>query len=358
MDRQWVAELAERDAVDETYLVVRKTMPLSRNGRPYLSLLLADRTGQLDARMWDNAAAVSERFEESSFVRVKGAAVKYQERLQLHISSLETVDEATVSQLDYLPRSSAPPEQMWARIAALLDTVENEHLRLLLDKVLADESFQQAFRRTPAGKSIHHARLGGLLEHTLSVCLLIDSICAHYLAAYPGLLDRDLLLVAGFLHDAGKTLELSATKRFDYTDEGRLIGHLVLGHELVTRQLLTLPEFPEDLALHLRHLLLSHHGELGHGSPKRPKTAEAWVLHFADILDCRIDQTADLVGSLPPGGWTPYQKLYDRYLWRGHRPPGSDDEEPGGEEPGDEEPGGEEPGDEEPGGEDDSEDAG
>lgn len=328
MGRQWVAELAERDTVAETYLVVRKTMPLSRNGKPYLSLLLADRTGQLDARMWDNAAAVSERFDESSFVRVQGAAVKYQERLQLHITSLEAVDEATVSQVDYLPRSSVPPELMWERLAALLDTVENAHLRLLLDKVLADETFGQAFRRTPAGKSIHHARLGGLLEHTLSVCRLIDSLCAHYGATYPELLDRDLLLVAGFLHDAGKTLELSATKRFDYTDEGRLIGHLVLGHDFVTRQLQTLPDFPEGLALHLRHLLLSHHGELAHGSPKRPKTAEAWILHFADLIDCRIDQTAELVGSLPPGGWTPYQKLYDRYLWRGHQPPGSDDGAP------------------------------
>ncbi len=318
MGRQWTADLRERSTVHEIYLVTHKAMPLSKNGKPYLSLTLTDRTGSVDARVWDNVPEVSKRFEDADFVRVKGNAVLYQDRLQLHLQTLERVDESTVSAVDYLPRSAAAPEKLWSELTELLHTVDNPHLRGLIDQVLADEPFARAFQRVPAGKSIHHARLGGLMEHSLSVCRLVDTICTTYQGTYPELLDRDLLLTAAFLHDAGKTRELSAERKFEYTDDGRLVGHIVLGLELVSDHLRRREGFPEDLALHLRHLLLSHHGELDHGSPKRPKSAEAWILHFADLLDCRVEQTAELVAKLPPGGWTPYQKLHDRYFWRGH----------------------------------------
>ncbi len=318
MGRLWTADLRERKSVHEVYLVTHKAMPLSKNGKAYLSLTLTDRTGSLDARVWENVSQMSGRFEDTDFVRVKGTTVLYQERLQLHVQTLEKVDESEVSATDFLPRSTTPPEELWTELTALLATVENVHLRKLLDQILADEAFLEAYQRVPAGKSIHHARLGGLLEHSLSVCRLVETICATYAVAYPDLLDRDLLLTAAFLHDAGKTRELSTDRKFEYTDVGRLVGHIVLGLELVSAHLTQLEDFPEDLALHLRHLLLSHHGELNYGSPKRPKTAEAWVLHFVDLLDCRIDQTADLVARLPTGGWTPYQKIHDRYFWRGH----------------------------------------
>jgi len=318
MGRQWTAELGERDAVHEVYLVTHKAMPLSKNGKPYLSLTLTDRTGSIDARVWDNVSKMSGRFEDADFVRVKGNTVLYQERLQLHVQNLERMDESAVSPTDYLPRTNLPPETLWSDLTALLRSVESPHLRRLLDRVLGDGPFVEAFQRVPAGKSIHHARLGGLVEHSLSVCRLVDATCAAYSVAYPNLLDRDLLITAAFLHDAGKTLELSTDRRFEYTDAGRLVGHIVLGLGLVSDHLDLLEDFPADLALHLRHLLLSHHGELDHGSPKRPKTAEAWVLHHMDLLDCRLDQTADLVANLPPGGWTPYQKLHERYFWRGH----------------------------------------
>lgn len=318
MGRQWTAELRERESVHEVYLVTHKAMPLSKNGKPYLSLTLIDRTGSVDARVWDNVSKVNGRFEDADFVRVKGNTVLYQDRLQLHVQTLERVDESTVSPTDFLPRSALPPEAMWSDLTALLRTVQSPHLRRLLDQVLGDEPFVKAYQRVPAGKSIHHARLGGLLEHSLSVCRLVDSICATYSVAYPDLLDRDLLLTAAFLHDAGKTRELSTDRRFEYTDAGRLVGHIVLGFGLVSDHLDRIEDFPADLALHLRHLLLSHHGELDHGSPKRPKTAEAWILHCVDLLDCRVEQTAGLVAKLPPGGWTPYQKLHDRYFWSGH----------------------------------------
>jgi 3'-5' exoribonuclease len=328
MGRQWAAEIAERVQVKEIYLVVQKTMPISRTGRPYLSLLLGDRTGHLDARLWDNAETAAAAFQESDFVRVEGTAVRYQDRIQLHISAVEKVGDAEIEAADYLPASGTPPDVLWGQALALLHTVENPHLRQLLDAVLADPHFVMTFQRMPAGKSIHHARLGGLLEHTLTLCRLLDRAAEVYAGPYPGLVDRDLLLVAGFLHDVGKVLELSADRKFDYTDAGRLVGHVVLGYEFVSRHLHALADFPADLGLHLKHLLLSHHGELEHGAPKRPKTVEAWLLHLVDLLDCRVAQTAELVAALPAGGWTPYLKQFDRYLWRGHGRPAPVSEDP------------------------------
>jgi len=322
MPRRWAAEIAEKDAVKETFLVLQKTMPVSRTGRPYLSLLLGDRTGHVDARLWENAESASGAFLEMDFVRVEGTAVRFQDRIQLHVASLVRVDEATVEAADFLPQTGQPPDQLWRKAMTLLEAVTNPHLCRLLRAIIDEPSFAQAFQRMPAGKSIHHARLGGLLEHTLCMCRLLRSVADLYEGLYPGLVDRDLLLTAGFLHDVGKVLELTADRRFDYTDAGRLVGHVVLGYEYVARHLDRLADFPADLALHLKHLLLSHHGELEHGAPKRPKTAEAWILHFVDVLDCRVAQTAELVGPLAAGGWTPYLKQYDRYFWRGHaRPP-------------------------------------
>jgi 3'-5' exoribonuclease len=318
MPRQWAAEIAEKQAVKEVYLVLQKAMPMSRTGRPYLSLLLGDRTGHVDARLWDGAEAASNGFGEMDFIRVEGTAVRFQDRVQLHITSMGRVDEDTVEAADFLPQTGQPPDQLWREALVLLEDVRNPHLCLLLRSILDEPSFAQTFQRMPAGKSIHHARLGGLLEHTLCMCRLLRHIADLYASLYPGLLDRDLLLTAGFLHDVGKVLELTADRRFDYTDAGRLVGHVVLGYEFVSRHLDRLPDFPRDLGLHLKHLLLSHHGELEHGAPKRPKTAEAWILHFVDILDCRVAQTAELVGTLAAGGWTPYLKQYDRYFWRGH----------------------------------------
>lgn len=323
MARQWISDVGEREAVDEVYLVLRKTMPVARNGRPYLSLLLTDRTGQLDARIWDNVPETDLRFDELDFVRVTGQTIRFQDRIQLHIAKLQRVDGESLDPADFLARTGLEPEVLWKRTMDLLDTVAHRPLRALLNGVVQDEAFVAAYQRAPAGKSIHHARLGGLMEHNLSLCRLIDAVCQVYEEAYPGLVDRDLLIAAGFLHDVGKILELSTERRFEYTDAGRLVGHVVLGYEFVAGHLAAIPGFPEDLALHLKHLLLSHHGELEFGAAKRPKTTEAWILHFVDILDGRVAQMADLVGNLPPGAWTPYQHLYDRYLWRGHdRSPG------------------------------------
>lgn len=319
MPRAWISELDVPQTVREIYLVKRKALLTSpSNGRPYLSLVLTDRSGDVDARVWDKAEQLGSRFDEDGFVRVDGRTVRYQGRIQLHVSSVEPVEAETLSADDFMPRTSMSMEELFGHIQALLETVGNPHLRAVLDRILADEIFAEAYRRAPGGKTIHHARLGGLMEHNLTMCRLIDGICPVYEEAMPGLVDRDLLITAALLHDCGKTLELSTERHFDYTDAGRLVGHVVLGYELVSRHMELVPDMPPALALHLKHLLLSHHGELEHGAPKRPKTVEAWILHYVDILDCRVAQTAELVQGLPAGEWTAYQRLYDRYFWRGH----------------------------------------
>jgi len=320
MPRRWAAEVAPHETLDEVYLVKRKTTAVSpTNGRTYLSLVLMDRTGELDTRVWDRAEQVGARFDENDYVRVQGKTVLYQGRLQLHAAKIERVEDASLEPKEFLPCSSSSPETLWSCARDLLDEVKSPHLRALVDRVLADQSFREVMTRSPAGKTIHHARLGGLLEHSLATMRLVREICGVYEEIYPGLVDRDLLVTAAFLHDAGKPLEISSDTKFEYTDAGRLLGHVVLGYELVSHHIREMPDFPEDLAQHLLHLLLTHHGELDFGAPKRPKTVEAWILHFADILDCRVAHTAELVQHLAPGQWTPYQPVHDRYFWRGHR---------------------------------------
>lgn len=319
MTRRWAAEVAPHETLDEVYLVKRKTSAVSpSNGRAYLTLILMDRTGQLDTRVWDRAEQVEARFAENDYVRVQGKTVLYQGRLQVHAAQVERVDETALDLTQFLPCSTSSPEELWRCTHEVLDSVRDPHLLRLLDRVLDDSTFRDAMTRAPAGKTIHHARLGGLLEHNLATMRLVFEIGTVYEEIYPGLVDRDLLVTAAFLHDTGKPQEISSDARFEYTDAGRLLGHVVLGYELVSRHLEALPDFPEDLALHLLHLLLTHHGELGYGAPKRPKTVEAWILHFADLLDSRVAHTAELVTHLAPGQWTPYQPLHDRYFWRGH----------------------------------------
>ncbi|MBI5478364.1 MAG: HD domain-containing protein [Deltaproteobacteria bacterium] len=310
-------DVVERSRVRGVYLCSQKTLARGRNERAYLSLTLSDRSGALEARVWDQAEAVARKFADQDLVRVEGIAVLYQGRVQLHLADVERVDGAGLDPADFMPASAQPVDQMWRDLRALAATVQSAPLKALLDAVLDDPALGEALRRSPAAKTIHHAFVGGLLQHTLSVARLVDVACAHYAREAPGLIDRDLAVCGAILHDLGKTRELTSDHGFGYSDIGRLLGHIVLGDALVEEKLRSLPDFPPDLAPRLRHVLVAHHGEREFGSPKRPKTVEAFVVHHADSLDCQLGVLHGLFAREQPRGWSSYQKLYDRYFLRG-----------------------------------------
>jgi 3'-5' exoribonuclease len=315
---RFIVELKDGDKLEqEVYLCVRKGVPVDRTGRRYVSGMLADRSGQIEALLWEEAERQAERFSANDFVAVRGAAVQFQGRLQLHLTEIWRADPAAVVAEDYYARAPFDVERAWSELERTLASVAEPHLRALTRQYLDDAELAGLLRAAPAARSIHHAYLGGLLAHTLSVVTLVDLLCAHYREAQPGMLNRDLALAGAFVHDLGKVWEISRDEGFQYTDRGRLLGHIVLGLQALERKLERVPGFPPELADHLRHILLSHHGELEHGSPKRPKTAEALLVHRADELDSQLGALREIFNRTPGQGWTAFQPLFDRYLFHG-----------------------------------------
>jgi len=320
MSKIFVADLVEGEAVTSFFLAKEVQLRRRRTGEPYLSLVLGDRTGEVAAVMWDGVEEASKDLAEGDVVKVQGHLGTYQREAQLTITRLRKANPEEIALEDYLPRSSQDPAGLVARLREVVDSLREPHLKRLLRDLLADEPFLNAFATAPAAKNIHHAVLGGLLEHTVSVVGLCRLLADYYAA-----LDRDLLLAAAILHDVGKARELTWDRVFDYTDAGRLLGHITLGTLLVEERIRAIPEFPEDLAQRLLHCILSHHGELEWGSPRRPKTLEALVLHYAEDLDGKVDLFLNFSQSHPDPqhpGWTQFNKALDRYLYFGQRDAG------------------------------------
>lgn len=341
-ERVPIRDISDKKKVRGIYLCARKADAVDKNGKAYLSLVLMDRTGQMDARVFDNAEQITQGFEEQDHVRVSGTAKSFQGRLQLHLQKIERADPKEVAPEEYLPVSKRDPEEMWRELQRAIESVRDPDIARLLRALFDDPDVAARFRRAPAAKSIHHAWVGGLLEHNLSVYKIIDGLCAHYARESPGLLDRDLCVAGGLLHDFGKIYELSSTASFEYTHPGRLIGHLVLCSEKIREVAARLPGFPEKKIVELQHIVLAHHDRLEFGSPKRPKTAEAMLVHAADVLDSRMGYLRQLFEREPGPGWTSYQKVFDRYFYhRGNGPPpgSSPPPEPAGDAAGAEGPG-------------------
>ena len=303
-----VAGLEPRQQVTGVFLVQSKEVRQKKTGEPYLSLTLMDRTGDLDAKMWDNVAEVQDTFDRDDFIRVKGETSLYQNKLQLTIHRLARVDESEVDLSDYLPASRRDPEEMFAELRALIGSLGNPHLRALLENVFADAETAEAFKRAPAAKSIHHNWLGGLLEHVLSLASLARDAARHY-----PFIDQDLLLAGVVLHDIGKIRELSYARSFNYTTEGSLIGHIQIALRMLADKYP--PGFPEKLRNLLEHLILSHHGQLEFGSPKLPLFPEAMLLHHLDNMDSKMELMRSMLERNPPGSeWTPYAPAIERYV--------------------------------------------
>ncbi len=313
--RQWIRELSEKDKVDDVYLVWQKNLLVARNGRPYLNIILGDKSGKLECRVWNMAEKLDSLFSPRDLIRATGQVIRYQDRLQLNAKDIKKADASGVDLSIFIPSSERSMEKMQSELDSIIESLEDPHLKDITKHFLKRSSLSKRFHEASAAKSIHHAWSGGLMEHTLSVCGLMEVIWRHFETLFPGFLNRDLMITGALLHDVGKTWELEKMT-FDYTDEGRLLGHLVMMCEAVAEYIRTKPDFPKHLSLHLKHIILSHHGELEHGSPKRPQTAEAWAVHYGDILDARMSWLHQELEDVEEGEWTRYQRQYDRFFWK------------------------------------------
>ncbi len=313
---RYAKDIKEGEAVRDLFLVANKALLSSNAGKPYLNILLRDRTGQLEGRVWDRAEEIGKRFDRDDVVEAAGQAIQYQGRIQLKIVDVRKVEGARPDLSDFLPVTRRGIEPLWAELRAMVGAVADPHLRRLLERVFPDPPdtpMARGFRQAPGGKSMHHDYIGGLLEHTVSVA----GICRFLAGHYDGV-DGDLLVAGALLHDIGKVMELSYEGSFEYTDAGRLLGHIYLGAEWIADACAAVDGFPPEKALLVKHMILSHHGELEYGSPKRPKTLEAVLLHFVENMDAKANAFLDAMGELREGArWTDYQRMFERYLFSG-----------------------------------------
>ena len=309
----YIRDIKSGDKVSDYFLVAEKNLAFSQKGAPYLNVRLKDKTGELDGKIWDNAREWDKAFKKGDIVRIEARSANYKNVIQLSIMELKKAADEDITLGDYLPAARRDGGVMLAELMIIVESVDNPHLKALLYAFFQDEEIADLFKRAPAAKGFHHIYLGGLLEHTLSVARLLDLACAQYEG-----IDRDLLLTGGILHDIGKIYELSYGRTVDYTDEGRLVGHIVMGAEMVDKRIAAREDFPAHLALKLRHVMLSHHGDLEYGSPKRPKTVEALIVHFIDDLDAKVNAFQEFIAAAPDdeSDWTPYHRLLERFIYK------------------------------------------
>ena len=308
---RFVADLTADERLTSIFLVKQKEVRLKKSGDPYLSLLLSDRTGELDAKMWDNLDDVQETFERDDFVKVRGVVVVFRNKPQLQIHKLRRVEESALELADFLPATKQDVAAMFAEARGYIEEFANPHLKALLNAIFDDPEIAARYRRAPAAKSLHHAFFGGLLEHVCSLCRLAKLVSQNY----PNI-DRDLLIAGILLHDLGKIYELSYVRSFAYTTEGQLLGHMVQVLEILHRKLAALPEFPRSLQVALEHLIISHHGKYEFGSPKLPMFPEALLLHQLDDMDSKMQA---MIGLLErdrsiEGDWTSFSPSLERPL--------------------------------------------
>src|SRR5271157_1782235 len=309
MKSPYISELLPNQVITTTFLVQLKDVRQKKTGEPYLSLTLVDRTGEIDAKMWDNVGEVMDTFDRDDFIKVKGLLQIYQNRPQFTVHKMVKIDDREVDFADYFPASARDPGEMFAELRQIVSSIGNVHLRRLLDAFLDDEPLAIMYRSAPAAKSVHHAYLGGLIEHVLSLCHLCEAMAKHY-----PFVDLDLLLAAAVLHDVGKTQELVYHRSFGYSSEGQLLGHIVIGLRMIHEKIAAQPDFPPKLRTLLEHLIVSHHGELAFGSPKVPQFPEAMLFHHLDNLDSKMECMRALIAKdrHVDGCWTGWSGALER----------------------------------------------
>ncbi len=301
----------ENKIITSSFVVASKQVKAKKNGEPYLALILADRTGQIEAKMWDNVEEFIDVFEQDDFLKIKGLINKYKNRFQLTIHKLRRMEEGDIDFTDYLPKTTRDIGELWRTLTEFVASFENPHLKSLVELFMADAEIAERYRNAPAAKTLHHAYIGGLLDHVVSLFRSCDLICRNYPQV-----NRDLLLTGAFLHDIGKIHELTYNRAFSYTTRGQLLGHMIIELEMLQAKLATFPDFPPELKTLLEHLIISHHGQYDFGSPKLPMFPEALMLHYLDDLDSKMEamrahfeREAELEGP-----WTSYNASLGRPL--------------------------------------------
>ncbi|MCL2373210.1 MAG: HD domain-containing protein [Defluviitaleaceae bacterium] len=307
---RYISDLKENEHIVDHYLCKQKQSQKTRAGKTYYALKLQDRTGAIDAKVWELTSDI-QNFEEGDVVKIDANVQSYNNELQIKINKLRKSTEGEYSDTDYIPVTEKDIEAMFAQLTGMIKSIENKFVKTLLENIiLKDETRMQLLKTHSAAKHMHHSCKGGLLEHTVSIAEICDFMCGRYRH-----INRDILMAGALLHDIGKLYELSPLPQNDYTDDGQMLGHIIIGLELVAIEIQKIPGFPHQLGSLIKHLIISHHGEYEYGSPKLPSTPEAMLLHYADNMDAKLKTFEEVLDKdNTPGPWAGYQKALARYI--------------------------------------------
>ncbi len=315
--KQFVSALKPGEAVDDIFILSEKIVSQKKDGKNYLNLTFADKTGSFKAVVWDNVDEISNQIASGDYVRVKGILSEYRGTLQLPVKSANRAESENLDSADFLPATNRNVDIMIERLHQITQTIKTPCFQELISLFWSDKELVRLFKTAPAAKKMHHSYLGGLLEHTLSMAILADKIAGHYTGV-----DRDILLTGVILHDIGKIREFEYSSRIDYTTEGRLLSHIVIGIQIIDEKIRLIPDFPEEQAVLLKHLVVSHHGVREFGSPELPKTIEAVLLNYIDEIDSKVKGIREFMASEESNeGWTSYHKLLERHFYLGKKEP-------------------------------------
>ena len=311
---QFAKTVQDQDRVSSPFLIKYSAVATGKTGKPYMNVILTDKTGDLEARIFDQVPKFNTQAVKDSFVQVEGVAQSFNGRIQVHIKDLVVLREDEVDAEEFLPPSFLNPEKIYAELLAIVASMQDVHYKALMESIFVnDEEIISKFKKAPAAKSMHHAYPVGLLEHVVSIAKMLDFLAAHY-APY---VNRDLLLVGGFMHDLAKIWELQFEKTTDYTSEGRFIGHLVMGTELIEKKCNEIENFPLEKKLLAKHMVLAHHGKMEYGSPKEPVCIEALIVHMIDDLDSKVNALRVFIENDPQAGmWTQLNKNFQRFFYK------------------------------------------
>jgi 3'-5' exoribonuclease len=313
MKKLFIKDIRAGDFVDDIFVLSKKTVAQKRDGNNFLNVTVSDKTGNIKGVIWDNVDEISADTASGNFVQVQGTVSEYKGTLQLVVKNMTTIPADSINPSDFLPATRRDIDKMFLRLLKITATMEAGHLKKLFETFFNDMDFVRKFKNAPAAKKMHHAYIGGLLEHTLSMALLADRIAGHYSGV-----DRDLLIAGTILHDIGKIREFNYKYSIDYSDEGRLLSHIVIGVMMLDEKLEEVEDFPQDQAVLLRHMIVSHHGTREFGSPEPPKTIEAVLLNYIDEIDAKVNGIRDFMAKENPNeSWTSYHRLLGRHFYRG-----------------------------------------